>query len=344
MDRYPSRPHQVVKMNFFSKYNLQILVILAVGIIFVFGQRGLAEKKQTANIESVFVDQTVLSELDGGVVGGSISSIKEENVDTALKSGQYLPAKIFTEKDNNPELEVEASNALLSDLLSSEKYFEKNAEKRWPIASLTKLMTGYVALRKPNQTDTVTIKKEDIDPNESGIFSEGQKFSVKDLIRIMLISSRNTAANALANYFGRIDFMNEMNRQAEEWGMSNTHFEDPSGLSVSNQSTAHDLLKLAQGITKENSDVWKITENTKVSIRELSTNKIISSDSTNQFAARRDFFGGKTGYIPASEGNLLSIFLYQKRTIVIIVLGSQDRFGETEKIYNWFTNGYRASN
>lgn len=330
-------------MNFFSKYNLQILVILAVGVIFIFGQRGLAEKDQVASIESVYVDEGVLSGADAGLITGSTDKSDFE-ADSDLKSAQYLPAKIFTEKENNPELEVDATNVLLADLLSSEKYFEKNSGKRWPIASITKLMTGYVALKKPNLTDTVTIKKEDIDPNESGIFSEGQEYSTRDLIRIMLIASRNTAANAVANHFGRADFMAEMNQQAKEWGMDDTHFEDPSGLSVSNQSTANDLLKLAQGITKEDSDVWKITENAKISVKEISSGKFISFESTNQFATRRDFFGGKTGYIPASDGNLLSVFLYQKRTIVIIVLGSQDRFGETEKIYNWFTNGYRTSN
>jgi D-alanyl-D-alanine endopeptidase (penicillin-binding protein 7) len=330
-------------MNFFSKYNLQILVILAVGVIFIFGQRGLAEKKQVASIESVYIDKTVLSGAENGIITNGAAG-KDAGTDPSLKSAQYLPSKIFTEKENNPKLEVDATNVLLADLLSSEKYFEKNSNKRWPIASLSKLMTGYVALRKPNLTDVVTLKKEDIDPNESGIFSEGQRYSVRDLIRVMLISSRNTAANAVANYFGHAEFIAEMNKQAMDWGMSDTHFEDPSGLSVSNQSTASDLLKLAQGITKENSDVWKITENTKVSIKELSSGKVLSSESTNQFASRSDFFGGKTGYIPASDGNLLSVFLYQKRTIVIIVLGSQDRFGETEKIYNWFTNGYRASN
>ena len=330
-------------MSFLSKYNLQILVVLAVVVILVFGPRGLAEKKQMANIESASIDEAILSDSEEKMIGGA--AIPQVGAsDPALKSGQYLPTKIFTEIQGNPILETEASNVLIGDLLSSEKYFEKNANKRWPIASLTKLMTGRVALDKLNTADTVTLKKEDIDSNESEIFLEGQKYTVKDLLRVMLISSRNTAANALANYFGREAFLDEMNKKATDWGMSDSYFGDPSGLSVSNQSTASDLLKLAQGITKESPDIWKITENTKVIIRELNSGKTMSFNSTNQFAARKDFFGGKTGYIPASDGNLLSIFLYQKRTIVIIVLGSQDRFGETEKIYNWFTNGYRASN
>ncbi len=330
-------------MNFLSKYNLQILAILAVGVILVFGQRGFAEKKQMASIESAGIDEAILSGTEGGSLGGSVG-LPSGSSDSSLKAGEYLPSKVFIEKENNPNLEIEASNVLIADLLSSEKYFEKNTTKRWPIASLTKLMTSYVALEKLNTADVVTLKREDIDINESGIFAEGQQYSVRDLIRVMLISSRNTAATALANYYGIGNFLAEMNAQAVEWGMSDTHFEDPSGLSISNQATALDLMKLAQGITKDNPDIWKITENTRVSIKELTTKKIISSDSTNQFAARGDFFGGKTGYIPASDGNLLTIFLYQKRTIVIIVLGSQDRFGETEKIYNWFTNGYRASN
>ena len=332
-------------MDYFSKYNLQILVILAVAVIVVFGQKGFAEKKQVANVESVFVEETVLSNTAGAAIGGSSQSLELKSGDTpSLGAGEYLPSKIFTELRDNPRLETEVSNVLVADLLTSEKYFEKNINKRWPIASLTKLMTGYVSYEKLNMADTVTLKKEDIDINESEIFSEGDQYSVKDLVRVMLISSRNTAANAIANYFGRSAFIELMNSTAKEWGMSDTNFEDPSGLSVANQSTAMDLLKLSQGITKDHPDIWKITENTKVSIKELVTRRVLTSNSTNQFAPRADFFGGKTGYIPASDGNLLSIFLYQKRTIAIITLGSQDRFGDTEKIFNWFTNGFRASN
>lgn len=345
MDQSLSQLHQALKMNFFSKYNLQILVVLAVAVIFVFGPKGFAEKKQVASVESVFVDKTVLSNTDAVAVGENMPIFELKNGEnSSLGAGEYLPSKIFTEIQNNPRLETEVPNVLVADLMTSEKYFEKNINKRWPIASLTKLMTGYIAFEKLNMADTVILKKEDIDINESEIFSEGDSYSVKDLVRVMLISSRNTAANALANYFGRSAFLELMNSNAKEWGMSDTNFEDPSGLSVANQSTAMDLLKLSQVITKDYPDIWKITENTKVSIKELTTKRILTSNSTNQFTERSDFFGGKTGYIPASDGNLLSVFLYQKRTIVIITLGSQDRFGDTEKIFNWFINGFRTSN
>ncbi|MDO8504729.1 MAG: serine hydrolase, partial [Candidatus Liptonbacteria bacterium] len=176
------------------------------------------------------------------------------------------------------------------------------------------------------------------------VFAVGESYRIRDLLKAMLVASRNTAANALARAYGYDKFIAEMNAKAKGWGMDNSNFSDPSGLSVSNQSTANDLLKMIRGVTLERPDIWKTTENAKISIKELASGKVKNFTSTNQFVNRKDFFGGKTGYTPEADGNLITVFLYQKRTVGIIVLGSADRFGDSEKLFNWFSNDFRASN
>ena len=58
---------------------------------------------------------------------------------------------------------------------------------------------------------------------------------------------------------------------------------------------------------------------------------------TNQFAGTPEFLGGKTGYTDEARGNLLSLFAIGGQTFTVIVLGTDDRFGDTERIRSWLT-------
>jgi len=66
----------------------------------------------------------------------------------------------------------------------------------------------------------------------------------------------------------------------------------------------------------------------------------VAFSNINHFAGQADFLGGKTGYTDDAGGNLLSLFSYQKRPVLVLVMGASDRFGETRRLLQWFKNSY----
>ncbi len=238
--------------------------------------------------------------------------------------------------------DIDATMVLVSDLKSGENYFNKEDERRWPMASLSKLMTAVVVLKNMSRDQEVSVETKDLGfLDGASRLKVGEKYSAFDLLEIMLSISSNEAAEVLANSYGHSKFIEAMNRQAEEWGLKNTHFDDPTGISVSNQSSAKDLENLARNIFESYPEIFQITRRSQVAAKELGSGKILSFSSNNNFAGKSYFLGGKTGYTEEANGNLLSLFSYGGRPVLVVVLGSSDRFGATEKLYNWFKNNYR---
>ncbi|TSC60523.1 MAG: D-alanyl-D-alanine endopeptidase (penicillin-binding protein 7) [Parcubacteria group bacterium LiPW_15] len=326
------------------KYRLQIVTFFAVVIVVLLGSRGFAEKIDVVSVANIGEATGILrAEESGAPVPPADNSVSTASAMLG-ETAQLSPKPPFYRVTNDPLPEIGSESAIIFDVQSGEKYLDIASAKRWPIASLSKLMTAVVVYERLDLDSKIVLAKEDFADGDNPIFTAGETYKTRDLLKVMLVASRNTAANALARSYGYETFLREMNDKAKGWGMDNTNFDDPSGLSVSNQSSADDLLKLVRGVTSERPEIWKTTENAKVSIKDAETGKVRNFTSTNQFVSRRDFYGGKTGYTLEANGNLISVFLYGKRTIGIIVLGSADRFGDTEKLFTWFTNDFRTSN
>lgn len=231
------------------------------------------------------------------------------------------------------QISVSAAAAYLID--NEEPLYTFRSEKQWPIASVTKLMSSLIARRIMSETEIVTMDEESAAAyGEAGDFKVGEKFTAEDLVQAMLVVSSNDAAEALANHYGQEKFIAEMNRLAAAIEMSNTVFADATGLSVRNISTANDLNKLVQFIWSEDPEIFATTRLPTVNVIDISSSRSRKLNNINLFAGRSNFLGGKTGQIPDSEGNLVSIFNLpgKSRPVVIIVLGAKDRFAETEKI------------
>ncbi len=210
---------------------------------------------------------------------------------------------------------------------------------RWPIASLTKLLTAVVAIEKLGLDKIIQLTQEDIlIEGDTSNLKPGELFSVHDLIVAMLTVSSNDAAYALARSYNYGNFIEAMRDKAFAIGMANSFFIDPTGLSTINQSTSRDLEKLANYIFDKYPNLLATSRNKENFIIENGSGRIIKLSNINKFAGDFDFVGGKTGYIEEARGNLLSIFNWQSQNILIIVLGSNDRFLDTSKLYNWTKN------
>lgn len=284
--------------------------------------KAIEEKKEEARIESIQTEK-IASEKN------KAEALLEVVVEEEKKEVGQLP-------------DFAAAVVSISNLNTRDVFYEFESAKRWPMASITKLMTAFVALKKIDQASIIEVKPEDFIFLEEGgaKLRVGEKYSRDDIVEVMLGTSSNEAAEAIANFYGREKFLNEMNLQAKDWGLSGTYFKDPTGISVSNQSTASDLREMATRIYSEEPIVFEITRRSKVDIREQTTKKVYSLPSNNNFTSRKDFLGGKTGYTDEAQQNLLSIFKYDNQPILILVLGTADRFTQTENLFNWYKNIY----
>jgi D-alanyl-D-alanine carboxypeptidase len=232
---------------------------------------------------------------------------------------------------------------MVADLTTGSVLLGSNTANRWPTASLTKLMTATIIFDSvPTSTQiTITPQMFSADPTEQNLVVGGT-YTVEDLLHLLLMPSSNVAAEALADYVGHATFMAEMNARAQSWGMKDTYFDDPSGISAANESTANDLLILAQHVYNDYPGIFEITNTPVTTITELNSGKAITVHSINIFAGEPVFVGGKTGNTPQAGGNLLSIFTYQGKPVFITVLGAPALpFQDTSMLFTWFKTNYK---
>ncbi len=146
--------------------------------------------------------------------------------------------------------------------VDAEAYFVQNSgtgevlaafdeRERLPMASITKLMTSLVALERAALDDVATVSSRSASIGESTIdLRQGERVTLRDLIRAALVQSANDAANAIAAFVGRgsvTRFVELMNAKARALGLTDTRFANPDGLDASDHfSSARDVTKLAR--------------------------------------------------------------------------------------------------
>lgn len=234
----------------------------------------------------------------------------------------------------SPALIVDARVALIKEL-DGREIFVFNPEQHWPLASITKLMASAVALEKIGAGQKITISEKAIAADgDAGNFKIGEKIAAEDLIKAMMLVSSNDAAVALAEFFGWDAFVAEMNKKTRDLQMTRTNFYDPAGLDLANQSTIHDIEKMVKYIFRHHPELftWSTQKQLDIAGRRLLN--------ISKFAGRSDFAGGKTGFLEEASGNLVSIFKNKGKNVLIVVLGVEDRFSATERLYNFYKENY----
>ncbi len=270
------------------------------------------------------------------------------NNDALFKSDSTASIGAFRQTGSETPPVIQAQSAIVTDLNTGEVYFQLNPTLRWPTASLTKFMTAIIALKNMDLAKPIKIGEENTTATEEAttsamFFKAGDVYSGNDVLTTMLVISKNEAAEAFTNAYGRADFMMVLNSTAREIGMSSTNFSDASGLSVANQSTALDLQRMALNIYRNYPKIFDITRKKSATVIELNSKKKTVLSNINTFVGTSGFVGGKAGYTDDANGNLLSIFSYAGRPILVIVLGTDDRFGETSALLRWFEKNFQKS-
>lgn len=229
-----------------------------------------------------------------------------------------------TEKPVAPADPITAESYIVGDVSTGKIYLEKNSSKVMPFASMSKIVTAIVAADKYAPTDVVEIatSSTEVAPDTSMLYA-GEKFTVKELLEPMLISSSNIAAEAISSAAGeRIAFLEAMSSYAWEIGMSDSYFADPSGLSPRNAGTAKGFFALARYLYEEKPEILAITRTAQTSMATTTEHGAHVIESTHPFVNDPRFMGGKTGRTPEALETMLTIMSIKDTPIAVIVLRS----------------------
>lgn len=252
-----------------------------------------------------------------------------------------------------PHFKLDALGSLVPDLRAAagiiynpetgEVLWESNSQNVRSIASITKVMTATVFLENsPDLTQEVVITRPDVTRASTTYLRAGNRITTGNLLHLLLIASDNAAARALARVspLGSVGFIDRMNEKAEELGLDQTYYEDPSGLLATNVSSAYDMARLISYAAKDeriSSIMQKATYSIpmgKSAINIRSTNQLVRNGDV-------DVLGGKTGFI-SKAGYCLATLLRLPQggpQVAVVVLGARSnagRFWETRHLLNWF--------
>lgn len=244
-----------------------------------------------------------------------------------------------------------AASTLVRENGTTKLLFSQRHESPAFIASVTKLMTAFVAIHTYRSTHQEVIITPEIVfvEGHSGQLKPWQIFTIRDLLYISLIESSNDAATALTIPMGYNAFITEMNTQADLLGMDTASFVNPTGLDEanSNQASPQDLTTLAIHLKNKYPQVFDIVSQQQFPMYTTDGTFHHTLINTNELLGYKEWpgkvFGGKTGWTPQAKQSLLLVVESpdKKGYIVNVILGSDDRFGEMRKLLRWSLDSYK---
>jgi serine-type D-Ala-D-Ala endopeptidase (penicillin-binding protein 7) len=264
----------------------------------------------------------------------------------AYEPRQPTVGQAFGLHETPDALLLRSSVAYVVDQNTLEPLFDKNSHAVVPIASISKLMTAMVVLdSKASLSEQIEVTDEDRDyeKNTGSRLSVGSVLSREDMLHIALMASENRAAAALSRYYpgGRPAFIAAMNAKAKQLGMNDTHFENSTGLSSQNVSSARDLVKMVNAayqypmIRQFSTDHSYTVFTGKRSIAYNSTNALVRNPSW-------DIGLQKTGFINEAGECLVMQATIHDRPVIMVLLdssGKYSRFADATRVRAWLDNG-----
>lgn len=234
---------------------------------------------------------------------------------------------------------ISAKGAIIMDADSKVVLYSKNPDLRFSSASTTKIMTALLALDYYKQTDILTVKQANVEGSALGL-NIGQQMSFENLLYALLLPSANDAALTISQNYpeGEKAFVEKMNEKAKQLKLYNTHYSDAAGLiDKGDFTTPFDLARLASFASKN--PVFKniVATKEKIIYDEAGSN-IYNLSNLNKLLGVNGVNGIKTGYTEEA-GQVLVISKDEKgKTIIIVVMGSDDRFQDTSRLLDLVSN------
>lgn len=215
--------------------------------------------------------------------------------------------------------------------------YQKSADEKFYPASTTKIVTALVSLLT-YQTDQVLTVKNGYQAIGSTIkLHKDEEITFNNLLSGLLIASGNDAALTLAENHpdGYAGFVTAMNRYVEKLGLTNTHFTNPSGIINPNHyTTAADLNFLAKEAFS-NASIRRIIATKNLTINDVNHKYEHLLETTNKLLDLDGVRGMKTGWTPESGECLVTVVERNGHSLLIVLLNSADRFGESKSLIDW---------
>lgn len=262
------------------------------------------------------------------------------------------PTPQYTVATSTPEIVDPFSSIALAaeavfvwDPTTQRVLYESNPDQQLPLASVTKLMTALVTHELVAENEPITITTDAINQDGASGLLEGETFTLQNLSDLVLLSSSNDGAYALAQAVGGLlapdgdaaTFVAAMNIRAEELGLTQTYFRNPTGLDISEDEagaygSARDIAFLLEYILINQPAILEQTTVTDTVL--LNTAGAAHSvQNTNQYVEDiAGIIGSKTGYTELAGGNLAVAFdAGVNRPVIVVALGST-RYGRFQDI------------
>ena len=315
-----------------TKSNQRKLKLLAITIILILssilflmaGPQALNLVESQANSENL--QEAV--KLEGTVLAQSTPVIQESKVEVVSSN---LPV---------PQLSALAIAAM--DTRTGKILYEKNINKQMAPASTTKIMTAIIASEHFSSADLLTVPQEAIVGGSTMGLKPGEQLSFRSLLYGLMLNSGNDAAFTIAiNYPGGYDkFISKMNEKASELGLKDTHFNNPAGFdSPTHYSSAHDLLQIGKA-AMVNAKLGKVFSTKETSVTSIDKSHIHVLKNLNKLLNEDGVIGIKTGTTEMAGESLVGLVEKNGQTLLIVVLNSDDRFGEMKSLIDWIFQNY----
>ena len=289
-----------------------------------------------------------LYSMEGGI------SMKKVFAAAALALALLMPRLALGEApmEEGTPFTLTSPSVILTEPKTGKVIFEKNADERRPVASVTKVMTILLTLEaiddgRVSLGDSVPVSARASGMGGSQVFLDANKdYRLRDLLKSVIVASANDAAVALAEYMDGAEeaFVRRMNQRAQELGLTNTHYVNCTGLPAQGHyTTARDVAKLSAQLDShplyyEFSTIWmdELTHPGGRVTQLTNTNRLIR------------FYSGCDGYKTGStnEAKYCICATAEKNglRLIAVVLGagaSQTRFDEARAMLEYGFSGYQ---
>lgn len=311
----PRTPHDLLFLASF---------ILVPATLLMVTRSGLAERMVLAGSSITAIEQTISDdwEVSGGRITEAQKALNARRASiaaiAATLKGRMTGAAAFI---GTVETAGTGKNASVKRIYG----YETDTAK--PLASITKLMTALVALEQTGH-DQITISPVATATEGDGQIIEGETWSKSDLIQMALLGSSNDASEALAEAYGREDFIVLMNETALKYNLMSMKFYNPTGLDIDTEiagavGSAADVANLAAYVMTNYPFVFAITSETNHTFTSTAGRTITLNNTNPLNRELPGLFFSKTGFTDIAGGNLVVMFdTAPGKPYVAVTLGS----------------------
>ena len=288
----------------------------------------------------LFISITALAMTKRGALQISRKGLGVKVLGFSQKTQEYTPIPILSGSAIYPTFS--ARSVLAVDVNSGVTLFEKNPDRSLLPASTTKIVTALVAIDYYPRAAVLKVNGLKVDGQKMGLVA-GEEITADSLLKGLLVASANDAAEVLAyNYPGSTEaFVDAMNEKASEISLQKTYLTNPSGFDTYGHSTtARDLIRAASYAMKNSyfSEIVGIGEVTVTDVSGLYVHRLVNINEL--IGSVEGVLGVKTGWTENAHENLVTYVERGGRKVMIAILGSQDRFAETEELIDWIFENY----